>query len=110
MTLRLPDDPRDYQQFLQDLLRSNDELRQQVTLAHPFRDYLRRFYYDYLIYYPEAFQFLVTMVGTDRIVVGTDIFAAQDVQYPTEVLDQFKLPAADRERILKGNAKRLLGL
>jgi aminocarboxymuconate-semialdehyde decarboxylase len=82
----------------------------QVTLAHPFRDYLRRFYYDYLIYYPEAFQFLVTMVGTDRIVVGTDIFAAQDVQYPTEVLDQFNLPDAERDRILKGNAIKLLHL
>ena len=33
MTLRLPDDPREYQQFLQDLLRSNDELRQQAELA-----------------------------------------------------------------------------
>lgn len=33
MTLRLPDDPREHQQFLQDLLRSNDELRQQATLA-----------------------------------------------------------------------------
>jgi transposase len=33
MTLRLPDDPREHQQFVQDLLRSNDELRQQATLA-----------------------------------------------------------------------------
>ena len=33
MTLRLPDDPREYQQFFQDLLRSNDELRQQAELA-----------------------------------------------------------------------------
>ena len=82
----------------------------QVTLARPFREYLRRFYYDYLIYYPEAFRFLVTMVGTDRIVVGTDIFAAKDVQYPNEVLDQFDFPAAERERILKGNAARLLHL
>ena len=38
MTLRLPDDPRDYQQFLQDLLRSNDELRQQATLAQQQAD------------------------------------------------------------------------
>jgi predicted TIM-barrel fold metal-dependent hydrolase len=50
------------------------------------------------------------MVGTDRIVVGTDIFAAQDVQYPTEVLDQFKLPVAERDRILKGNAIKLFHL
>jgi transposase len=32
-TLRVPDDPREYQQFLEDLLRSNDELRQQVNIA-----------------------------------------------------------------------------
>ena len=61
-----------------------------------------------LIYYPEAFRFLMGMVGSDRIVVGTDNFAAKDVEYPTAVLDQFKLPAADRARILNGNARRLL--
>lgn len=81
-----------------------------TSIRRPFRDYLRRFHYDYLIYYPEAFRFLMTMVGSDRIVVGTDNFAAKDVQYPTAVLDQFNLPAADRERILKGNASRLLRL
>jgi aminocarboxymuconate-semialdehyde decarboxylase len=79
-----------------------------TSIQRPFRDYLRRFHYDYLIYWPEAFRFLMTMVGSDRIVVGTDNFAAKDVEYPTNVLDQFKLPAADRERILQGNAKRLL--
>ena len=81
-----------------------------TTIQRPFRDYLRRFHYDYLIYYPEAFRFLMVMVGTDRIVVGTDNFAAKDVEYPSAVLDQFKLPAADRNRILKGNAMRLLRL
>jgi aminocarboxymuconate-semialdehyde decarboxylase len=81
-----------------------------VKLARPFREYVRRFNYDYLIYYPEAFRFLVTMVGTDRIVVGTDGFAAKDIEYPTAVLDQFDLAPADRELILKGNAIRLLHL
>jgi len=83
---------------------------QNIPLARPFREYLRRFYYDYLIYYPEAFQFLVTMVGPDRIVVGTDIFAARDVEYPSNVLDQFNYPAAERDAILKGNAIKLLHL
>lgn len=81
-----------------------------TKIQQPFRDYLRRFHYDYLIYYPEAFRFLMVMVGSDRIVVGTDNFAAKDVEYPSAVMDQFKLPAADRELILKGNAKRLLGI
>jgi aminocarboxymuconate-semialdehyde decarboxylase len=81
-----------------------------TSIQHPFRDYLRRFHYDYLIYYPEAFRFLVGLVGSDRIVVGTDHFAAKDIDYPSAVLDQFNLAAADRDRILKGNAMRLLHL
>ena len=81
-----------------------------TSVQHPFRDYLRRFHYDYLIYYPEALRFLITMVGSDRIVVGTDNFAAKDIEYPSAVMDQFNLPAADRDRILKGNAMRLLHL
>src|SRR5438445_4670228 len=81
-----------------------------TSIQHPFRDYLRRFHYDYLIYYPEALRFLMGLVESDRISLATDHFAAKDVEYPTAVLDQFKLPAADRERILKGNARRLLHL
>ena len=79
-----------------------------TSLQRPFRDYLRRFHYDYLIYYPEALRFLIGLVGSDRIVVGTDNFAAKDIEYPSAVLDQFNFPAADRDRILKGNAMRLL--
>ncbi|MBZ5643892.1 MAG: amidohydrolase family protein [Acidobacteriia bacterium] len=86
------------------------EFKPTFQLAMPFKNYLRRFHYDYLIYYPEAFHFLAGLVGTDRIVVGTDLFAAKDVQYPNQVLDQFKLSPADRDRILKGNASRLLHL
>ena len=81
-----------------------------TSIQHPFRDYLRRFHYDYLIYYPEALRFLIGLVGSDRIVVGTDNFAAKDIEYPSAVLDQFDFPAADRDRILKGNALRLLQL
>ena len=32
-TLRVPDDPSEYQQLLEDLLRRNDELRQQAETA-----------------------------------------------------------------------------
>jgi aminocarboxymuconate-semialdehyde decarboxylase len=79
-----------------------------TSIQHPFRDYLRRFHYDYLIYYPEALLFLIGLVGSDRIVVGTDNFAAKDIEYPSAVMEQFNLSAADRDRILKGNAMRLL--
>ena len=81
-----------------------------TSLKRPFRDYVRRFHYDYLTYYPETFRFLMALVGSDRIVVGTDHFAARDIDYPTSVVNELRLPAADRERILQGNAKRLLHL
>ena len=74
----------------------------------PFKTYLRRFHYDYLTYHPEGFRFLLSLVGSDRIVVGTDSFNARDIEYPSAVVEQFKLPAVDRDRILKGNAMRLL--
>ncbi|HEY3161285.1 MAG TPA: amidohydrolase family protein [Vicinamibacterales bacterium] len=76
----------------------------------PFKTYLRRFHYDYLTYHPEGFRFLLSLVGSDRIVVGTDSFNARDIEYPSAVVEQFKLPAVDRDRILKGNAMRLLHL
>jgi aminocarboxymuconate-semialdehyde decarboxylase len=81
-----------------------------TSIQRPFRDYLRRFHYDYLTYYPETFHFLMGLVGSDRVVVGTDHFAARDIDYPTSVVDQLKLPAVDRERILQGNARRILHL
>ena len=76
----------------------------------PFKTYVRRFHYDYLTYHPEGFRFLLSLVGSDRIVVGTDSFNARDIEYPSAVVEQFKLPAADRDRILKGNAVRLFRL
>jgi aminocarboxymuconate-semialdehyde decarboxylase len=78
--------------------------------ARPFKTYLRRFHYDYLTYHPEGLRFLISLVGSDRIVVGTDSFNARDIEYPSAVVDQFKLPASDRDRILKGNAIRLFRL
>ena len=82
----------------------------QVKLARPFKEYVRRFHYDYLNYYPEALRFLISEVGTDRIVIGTDLFAARDIEYPNSFVEQLNLPAADLDRILRGNARRLLHL
>ena len=81
-----------------------------VELKRPFREYLRRFHFDYLTYYPEMLRFLIGFAGSDRIVIGTDLFAANDVQYPNSFVEQLKLPAADLDRILRGNARRLFHL
>jgi aminocarboxymuconate-semialdehyde decarboxylase len=79
-------------------------------IARPFREYLRRFHYDTLAYYPEALRFLIDLVGPDRVVIGTDNFALMDVAEPHALVDRLTLSAADRESILRGNAARLFKL
>jgi len=84
--------------------------RGDLKLKHAFPDYLRRFHFDTLAYYPETLRFLINKLGSDRVVIGTDNYAAMDVEYPNALVEQLKLPAADRDRILRGNAMRLLHL
>ena len=84
-------------------------LRRGVKLTRPFRDQIRQFYYDTITFYPETLRFLIEFAGTDNVVVGTDNFQLMDVE-PTWLLHQLKLPAADMEKIVRGNAARLLRL
>jgi aminocarboxymuconate-semialdehyde decarboxylase len=82
--------------------------RRKFKLQHPFREYVRRFHYDTLAYYPETLRFMISLVGADRVVIGTDNFAGMDVEQPNALVEQLNLPPEDRERILRGNATRLL--
>jgi aminocarboxymuconate-semialdehyde decarboxylase len=83
-------------------------MNSRFKLQRPVREYIRRFHYDTLTYYPETLRFLIGLVGSDRVVIGTDNFALMDVESPNGLVEQLNLPTADRERILKGNAARLL--
>jgi len=74
----------------------------------PFREYIRRFHYDTLTWYPETMRYLIALVGPDRVVIGTDNYAPMDVEYPNELVESIHLPEKDLELILKGNASRLL--
>jgi aminocarboxymuconate-semialdehyde decarboxylase len=79
-------------------------------LRRPFRDYIRRFHYDSIAYYPETLRFLIGLVGSDRVVIGSDGYAPMDVADPNALIGQLALPAQDRDRILRGNATRLFKL
>jgi len=81
-----------------------------VKLLHSFQDYLRRFHYDSLAYNVETLRFMVDLLGADRIVIGTDNYAIMDVDQPNALVLELKLPAADRDRILRGNAAKLFGI
>lgn len=79
-------------------------------LARPFRDYIRRFHYDSLAYRPETLRFMIEIVGVDRVVIGTDNYATMDVQWPNALSESLGLPQADLDKILYGNAAKLLRL
>lgn len=81
-----------------------------VKLQRPYEEYIRRFHYDTLTYSLPGLRYLIETVGIDRVVIGTDVFAAMDVREPVALVDQLGLSAADRERIVRGNAAALLRL
>jgi aminocarboxymuconate-semialdehyde decarboxylase len=84
--------------------------RSNITTPRPFMEYVRRFHYDTIAYYPETLRFLIDLVGADRVVIGTDYFARMDVEDTHALVQSLNLPAADEELIISGNAKRLLKL
>ena len=74
-------------------------------------DYLKRIYFDNLIYKPEAVKALIEEVGLSQIVVGTD-YPFDMGQYAVhEIVNAIDgLTEDEKAMILHGNAARLLGL
>jgi aminocarboxymuconate-semialdehyde decarboxylase len=86
------------------------EFRSGGTSQRPVVEYLRRFYYDSLVFSPVSMRYLAQMVGTDRIVLGTDNMygAGKPPENPHSIIDQSEFTDQDRDLILRGNLKRLL--
>jgi predicted TIM-barrel fold metal-dependent hydrolase len=80
-----------------------------VPALHP-TEYVKRMYYDSLVFTPEALRHLVTEVGASHIMMGTD-YPFPWVTAPVDhVLNTPGLRDADREAILGATAVKLLGL
>ena len=73
-------------------------------------DYLRRFTYDTISHSQPILRWLISFLGADRIVVGSDYCFDMGYEQPAEVVRQLDLPAEQRAMILGGTAARLLGL
>jgi aminocarboxymuconate-semialdehyde decarboxylase len=73
-------------------------------------DYLKRLYYDSIVFTPEALRHLVEEVGAGQIVMGTD-YPYPWVTEPVEhILNTPGLNDVDREAVLGATAAALLGL
>jgi aminocarboxymuconate-semialdehyde decarboxylase len=78
--------------------------------ARPPSSYLRRIWYDALVYTPQALRHLVEVAGSDKVVLGTDYPFDMGVTDPVERATAAALPAADLTAILSGNAATLFGV
>ncbi|MFI8228678.1 amidohydrolase family protein [Streptomyces sp. NPDC085900] len=76
--------------------------------AEPPSTYLRRMWFDALVYTPRALRHLVEEAGADRVVLGTDHPFDMGVADPLARLDAAGLAPADRAAIAGGNALDLL--
>ena len=82
-----------------------------VHIAKPPSAYLRRFYYDCIVYTEPALRFLIDTVGIDRVVFGTDWPYDMALDWPVSwVLAMESLSQDEKEAILWKNLAKLLGL
>ncbi|HWO59513.1 MAG TPA: amidohydrolase family protein, partial [Umezawaea sp.] len=77
--------------------------------AEPPSSYLRRLWFDSLVHTPEALRALVSAVGADRVLLGSDHPFDMGVTDPVARLTAAGLDDADQYAIRSGNAE-LLGL
>ena len=84
------------------------ELPQRRKMQRKPTDYLRHIYYDCITYDPRALNYLISIVGSDRVMFGTDwphqVYDIKGAKANTEALSN-----KDCEAIRHLNAKRVFG-
>jgi aminocarboxymuconate-semialdehyde decarboxylase len=79
-----------------------------VKLQKSPTEYLKQFYYDSLVFTPEALKALIAEVGVDHIMMGTDYPFPWTHTSVNHILNTPGLSDADKTAMLGGTASRLL--
>jgi aminocarboxymuconate-semialdehyde decarboxylase len=80
-------------------------------LPRPPSEYLKRFTYDTISYNEEILEYLIKLVGVDRIMVGSDYCFDIAYEEPVKFVEGVKsLTGEQRQQILWSNAAKLLKL
>lgn len=75
--------------------------------AEPPSSYLKRLWFDTCVFRADLIDALVTMVGADRVMMGSDYPFDMGDDDPAGLVKQTRLSEADREKLTFGNASRL---
>jgi aminocarboxymuconate-semialdehyde decarboxylase len=78
--------------------------------AQPPSAYVRRFYYDTILYQPAALNYLRELAGSDRLLLGTDYPFPVFEPAPVQLLEQATLSAGDMAHISGDTTRRLFKL
>ncbi|PYM90047.1 MAG: amidohydrolase [Candidatus Rokuibacteriota bacterium] len=82
-----------------------------ANIAKPPSAYLRKFYYDCIVYTESALRFLIDTVGADRVVFGTDWPYDMALDWPVSwILSMESLTQEEKDAILWKNLERLLNI
>ncbi len=90
------------------------EVRPETRLRipdHPPSYYMKRLFYDTMVFQPLYLRHLIEVVGSDRVMVGTDFPFDMGETDPLALVDAVEgLDEAARRAVKGGNAARLFGL
>ena len=79
------------------------------NISRPPVEFIKRLYYDSLVHIPEALTYLLSLVGSSQVVLGTDYPYEMAERAPVKFIDTVpNLSAEDRHAILEGNVLRLI--
>ena len=79
-------------------------------LAQAPSTYLRRFTYDTIAHSKPIMEFVISMVGADRVMIGSDYCFDMGYEQPVKFVDQLNLSPEQRRQILGTNAAKILKL
>lgn len=78
---------------------------------HPPSHYVKQLYYDTMVFQPLYVRHLIDVVGSDRVMLGTDYPFDMGETDPVGLVDSIEgIDDAERNAIKGGNAARLFGL
>jgi aminocarboxymuconate-semialdehyde decarboxylase len=82
-----------------------------VHIQKPPKEYVKQMYFDTVVFEPEAIAYLVSLVGVDRVLMGSDRPFDMGDNDPVGLVARVpNLTDAERAKILGGNAETLLNL
>lgn len=70
---------------------------------------IRRFHVDTVVHDVEVLRGLVELLGTERVLLGSDYPFDMGVEHPADIVRALRLPPHGEAAVLGGNALRLLG-